>query len=73
MNHARQSGRISRDDDKKFDFVSPNARADGRSASHRYFPVEAKAGNGGSGRGRADDFSSQDFKARWWPAPDMGK
>ena len=74
MGNARHSGRSGSHDGKKLDFASPDSRqGTGRSASHRYFPVESKGASAGNGRGRADDFSAHDFKGRWWPAPDSGQ
>jgi hypothetical protein len=74
MGNTRHSGRSGGHDDKKFDFASPDLRqAAGRSASHRYFPLELKGAGAGNGRGRMDDFSAHDFRARWWPAPDSGQ
>jgi hypothetical protein len=74
MPNARHIGRAGLDDDKKLDFVSPDARAD-RSASHRYFPQESRAARGKSAiAARAEEpFSAIDFKPRWWPAPDSAQ
>ena len=71
MAHSRHIGRAGLDDDKKLDFTSPDARSSDRSASHRYFPMEAKSKAGRSAGARADEhFTTEDFKPRWWPAPD---
>jgi hypothetical protein len=71
MRSARHTGRAGQNDDKKFDFSSPDSRGSGRTASHRYLPSESKGAAVTASAGRADEhFSSEDFKARWWPAPD---
>lgn len=70
MRHIASAGRNY---DKKTDFASPDARGGAvRTASHRYLSESAKGRTTGGGRpARAEeDFSSIDFKARWWPAPD---
>jgi len=72
MPNARHIGRAGFNDDKKFDFVSPDARSSDRSATHRYFPLESKSmARSAVPQDRADEqFTTEDFKARWWPAPD---
>jgi hypothetical protein len=75
MKNPRHNGGAARDYDKKFDFSSPDAReTTQRTALHRYLPAELRAdANRVSTAARATDdeqFSGQDFKARWWPAPD---
>jgi hypothetical protein len=70
MKNARHNGR---GDDRTVDFTSPD-RGTQRSAFHRYMPAET-AGAAlvqMSSTLRADDtFEMTDFRARWWPAPDM--
>ena len=76
MRNARHSGRAGGEYDKKFEFASPDSRgSSSRTAGHRYMPVEARGeGRGaGSSRARDDDFSQLDFRARWWPAPDVAE
>jgi hypothetical protein len=73
MRNARHIGRAGGEYDKKFEFASPDARGSAsRTAGHRYMPVEAREGRGGgSARAREEEFSQVDFRARWWPAPDV--
>ena len=75
MKSPRHIGGAARDYDKKFDFTSPDARGSRRTALHRYLPAEMRADGGkvtpaASRATVEDEFSNQDFKARWWPAPD---
>jgi hypothetical protein len=70
MAHSRHIGRAGLDDDKKLDFSSPDARSSERSASHRYFPMESKSRTRSAGARTDEAFSAEDFKPRWWPAPD---
>ncbi len=74
MPSSRHSGRAGQNDDKKFGFASPDARGSDRSASHRYLPMEVRDAGATAIAGRADEqFTAQDFKARWWPAPDSSQ
>ncbi|HVX86924.1 MAG TPA: hypothetical protein VH253_19225 [Phycisphaerae bacterium] len=75
MRNARHNGGASRDDDKKFDFLSPDGRhSKPRSAMHRYLPAEVRGESARpamAARAVVDEaFSGADFKPRWWPAPD---
>jgi hypothetical protein len=76
MKSPRHNGGAARDYDKKFDFSSPDARETSkRTALHRYLPAELRADGGrvshtATRAATDDDFSSSDFKARWWPSPD---
>ncbi len=75
MRNARHNGGAGRDDDKKFDFLSPDSReSHRRSAMHRYLPAEPRGDAPAPARAaRAavdESFSNADFKPRWWPAPD---
>ena len=78
MRNARHIGRTGGDYDKKFEFASPDARESrARTAEHRYLPAEVRAesirGKVATSRARDEDFSSLDFRARWWPAPDVAE
>jgi hypothetical protein len=71
MNHARHNGRGK---DKTFDFASPDGRTKKRSAFHRYMPADADGASTGktaATEGGDDCFEMSDFRARWWPAPDI--
>lgn len=70
----RHNATIARDYDKKFEFVSPDARGRGRTAAHRYMPPTRKVGAGGTNKGASrgiEEFSEVDFKPRWWPTQDV--
>lgn len=66
MKSARQRGREHGGRDIVAEFVSPNRASAVRSAKHRFIEADA-TGRESSGEAR---FTADEFKPRWWPAPD---
>jgi hypothetical protein len=71
MKSPRHNGRP---DDRILDFVRPNGRLSERSALHRYLPPELTVppvGEVAMSAESDDGLDPLEFRARWWPAPDM--
>ena len=68
MIRKRQTGRTQPDYDRKTDFSAPDGRRSaGRTAAHRYIPGQDRLAYACESTA-ADPY---EFRARWWPAPEL--